>query len=441
MEVFPRTPLLTDKDDPESSEGGIDPLGTESIADELGVALSPGVRERQSHPRFLTAACVSLSLCEGFPQDAFARDGMTPPWLVFEWYVVEGLVRNFGNNSTDLAGLPGRNKAALALKDGVPLSPRRYLKTPSVFGFHGIYRLLARTLGIEQDGRLGERGYELLQLWSTEQSLQGFVGTRTGPGTRLRQQLGDALRLGLEQGAVARGNGWEGWNFFGRHLAPYQFGRRERRFLAEALLDDQKGFRREILQFLVSHRGSRGWLSHRSERRFHESLKPQASPALRRLLRAIDAYEQFSRLIQDAFDDCLYEMTRKNARTSPRELALLPTVKRAARSVTSAFTRAADSLAPINQTALRFQQAFTILAQRQTASDWVRSLLEHHRTTQKQKPPEGKLPWFEMYDNGTCHIRPLYWREEPARNDRSYVHFYRTFPLWSFAKDLRMVRA
>ena len=440
MDLFPRTPLLTDKDDTESSEGGIDPLGTESVADELGVALSPGVRERQSHPRFLTATCVSLSLCEEYPADAFARDGLTPPWLVFEWYVVEGLVRNLGNNSADLAGLPGRNKAALALKDGVPLSPRRYLKTPSVFGFHGIYRLLARTLSIEKSGGLGDRGYELLELWAKEQSLEGFVGTRTGPGARLGPQLRDALRLGLDQGSVARSNGWEGWSFFGRHLAPYQFGRRERRFLAEALLEDQKGFRREVLQFLVSQRGSRVWLSHRSERRFHESLRAHASPTLRRLLRAIDAYEEFSRLIQDAFDDCLYEMTRKNARISPRELGHLPTVKRAARHVPTAFAQAADCLAPINQTALRFQQAFANLVQRQTAADWAQLLLEHHRTTQRQKPPDGKLPWFELYDNGAYHIRPLYWREEPARNDGSYVHFYRTFPLWSFARDLRMVR-
>ena len=42
MDIFPRAPLLTNKDDTESGEGGIDPLGTEPIADELGIALSPG---------------------------------------------------------------------------------------------------------------------------------------------------------------------------------------------------------------------------------------------------------------------------------------------------------------------------------------------------------------------------------------------------------------
>ena len=63
MTHFTLTPLLTDDDPVESSEGGIDPLGTESLADTLAVKLAPGVRERQQHPRFLTATAVSLSLC------------------------------------------------------------------------------------------------------------------------------------------------------------------------------------------------------------------------------------------------------------------------------------------------------------------------------------------------------------------------------------------
>lgn len=142
--------------------------------------LSPGVRERQEHPRFLTAMVVSMSLCEVYPSDTTARDGVTPLWLVFEWYVVEGLVRMLGKNSEAIKGLPGRNKAATALKDDVPLSARRYLKTPSVFGFHGIYRQLARNLRLEQDGSLSERGFELLNIWTQEQGLAGFVGSKDG---------------------------------------------------------------------------------------------------------------------------------------------------------------------------------------------------------------------------------------------------------------------
>jgi len=52
------TPLLTEADPAETSEGSIDPLGLYSIADALVTRLVPGVRERQKHPRFLTAIAV-----------------------------------------------------------------------------------------------------------------------------------------------------------------------------------------------------------------------------------------------------------------------------------------------------------------------------------------------------------------------------------------------
>ncbi len=177
MEQFPLAPLLTEIDPVEAAEGGIDPLGTEPLADMLAIELSPGIRERQQHPRFLTAIAVSLSLCGEFGTDDISGDGVTEPWLVFEWYVVEGLVRTRGQKEADIQGLPGRLKAARAIADGVALSAKRYLKTPSIFGFHGIYRLLARTLEIEQGEQVGERGYKLLNIWAKEQELDGFLST------------------------------------------------------------------------------------------------------------------------------------------------------------------------------------------------------------------------------------------------------------------------
>jgi len=46
MQPYALAPLLSEKDEAESSEGGIDPLGTEPLADALAVRLAPGVRER-----------------------------------------------------------------------------------------------------------------------------------------------------------------------------------------------------------------------------------------------------------------------------------------------------------------------------------------------------------------------------------------------------------
>ncbi len=126
-----------------SAEGALDPLGLYSIADALALRLAPGLRERQADPRFLTAYAVSLELCKEFGEETLAADGISEPWQVLEWYLVEGLVRT-RQNRQETHGLPGSDKAEQAIKDGVPLSAARYLKTPRVFGFHGVYRLLAR---------------------------------------------------------------------------------------------------------------------------------------------------------------------------------------------------------------------------------------------------------------------------------------------------------
>jgi hypothetical protein len=265
-------------------------LGLYSIADALATRLAPGIPERQRHPRFLTTIAVSLAICADFDEDTLAADRISPPWQVFEWYVVEGLVRSSAIK-TEIQGLPGSLKAAKALQDKVPLSANRYLKTPSVFGFHGIYRLLSRTLEVEQAERLGETGYDLLTTWAKEQGLNGFLGSSERPGTEWRRKLSVAVKDGLEKGAVARASGWDGWNFIGRHLSIYSIGHQEAQLINQALLTIQGSFRRQVIEFLISPEGQASWEEKKSERTFHNHLIDHADPGLRDLLRVISAYE------------------------------------------------------------------------------------------------------------------------------------------------------
>src|SRR5690606_398340 len=102
-------PFLSDKDPVASSEGTLDPLRLYQIADALGVKLIPGIRERMRHPRFLTLTAVSLAVCSDFDDDVLAKDGVSEPWQVFEWYVVEGLVRCIKDKDL-IRGLPGTDK-------------------------------------------------------------------------------------------------------------------------------------------------------------------------------------------------------------------------------------------------------------------------------------------------------------------------------------------
>lgn len=433
-------PLLSEADLAVAGDGSIDPLGLYAIADSLAVRLVPGIRERMAHPRFLTATAVSLSICSECDNDAIATDGVSEPWQVFEWHLVEGLVRT-ASGTDQVLGVPGREKVASTIRAQVPLSASRYLKAPAVYGFHGVYRLLSQTLGVEAAGRLGEFGFELLATWAEEQRLEGFCSSAVGPGKAWRQSIVDAVKDGMKNGRVVRRSGWSGWQFFRKHLRPRDVGTREAKRTAEALRGPGHGFCRPVLDFLVSPQGRE--ICGRSEdglpeRRFHEALAGKCDPSLRELLTTIMAYETFSRLLQDAFDDCLFAMSRSQRRTPPTELHSLPGVVEAAQRVPDLFTNLVDLLAPFEGSA-RFQESFSSLAEKLSGRAWVVRLLEHHRTVQRRKPPEGKAPWYERFDDGSYFIWPRYASSSGGRHNDQYVHFYRTAPLWSFARDLGMV--
>src|SRR5690348_7333753 len=84
-------PFLTSYDPSATSEGTLDPLGLYQIADQLAVQLVPGVRERMQRIRFLTAMAVGALVTEGLEDDPELRDAS--PYLVWEWLVVEALMR------------------------------------------------------------------------------------------------------------------------------------------------------------------------------------------------------------------------------------------------------------------------------------------------------------------------------------------------------------
>jgi hypothetical protein len=435
-------PLLSESDPKQSQEGTIDPLGTYAIADALAVLLSPGVRERQSRPRFLTAMAVSFAVCREFDEDRIAADKVSEPWQVFEWYFVESMVRVLGT-SGKLNRVPGTDKVTTSIREGLPISASRYLKTPRVFGFHGVYRTLARELDVEAFQRLGDTGYELLSAWATDQGLDGFHNNTQGTGRRMRQILCDAVEDGLSKGHTCRSAGWEGWKFLAEHLAPHTIGKQEGKALVRALMRDGDGFRRPVMDFLISAEGQSLITKQKvsdslPEKAFHNGLRRSSEGPLRNLLDTIVVYERFSRLLQDAFDDCLFEMSNTKLRLSVSSLGEVTSVKAACDRAPDLFEQLLEMLAPYDLS-VRFQETFSDLSERQDAVSWARSLMEHHRRIQRIKPPNGKSPWFERFDDGTYLIRPAYVRDSLGLHEDEYVHYYRTGPLSSFARDLGLV--
>jgi hypothetical protein len=72
--------------------------------------------------------------------------------------------------------LPRKLPRVLILRERVPMGASRYLKTPKVFGFHGVYRRLATHLGLVDDElTLNEYGRRLARIWATEQGYPDLV--------------------------------------------------------------------------------------------------------------------------------------------------------------------------------------------------------------------------------------------------------------------------
>jgi len=432
-------PFLSEFDPAKTSEGSLDPLGLYSIADRLATKLVPGFRERMRHPRFLTSIAAGAHICSEYDEDAVAKDGVSPPYQVFEWYVVQALVRDFKDNLEEITGLPGRDKAFDAMKKDIPLCAENYLKTAFVFGFHGVYRTLAENLGVTQDGRLGEAGDRLLRVWESEQDLKGFYTRKEGPGSNLLRAMRSAVKDGMESGKVMRKWNWGENSEIAKKFAIYKAGSSEKDQLLGLLNLDQSTTRSQVIEFLSSNSGSEEWLREGMERDFHDALLKKATGELKVLLECIQAYERFARLAQDAFDDCLFYMSQKKNRTSLTELEGLPAVKKAKKELPKTLPEVLEQLSMFGYSD-DFVHSFDDIDARNGGKYWAEQLINHHLRIQKNKPPLGKNPWFDRFDDNTFYIRPMYCRDrQPDPNNNSYVHYYRTRPLWDFLKDLGKV--
>lgn len=432
-------PALSLADPVESGEGTIDPLGLEQIAEDMALRLVPGVRERMVHARYLTAMVVGTAICENFGDEAVSKDGVSAPWQVYEWYVVEGLAR------ADLPkfSLPGRLKAKEAIRSDRGLARDRYLKVPSVFGFHGVYRNLAKELAVvtEDDAALGINGDDLLTAWIADHQLDGFRGG-SGQGAEWRRELHAAIANCMERGATCRPAGWRGWSLISTTLNPLEPGRRERTVL-QRLLTSPGGHRATVLNFVASSAGhkaledgpdGRGF----DERLVHQSLRRQAELDLRTLIDGIQAYESFARILLDAFHALLHELSSAHSAVALDSLATSRCVMRATTELSAAWKTAADALGPIGL-AGDLEDRFANFAKQHTPSQLLRTLVDHHARIQREKLPNGKNTWIDIYGDGRVSVRSGYTRDDAPLGGNRYVHAYRTATLSQFARDLRMV--
>jgi hypothetical protein len=423
--------------DPETQgEGSIDPLGLGTLADHLADELLPGMTARMWRPRFLTAIAVASTLVEPF-EDRLAVDETTPPWLALEWYYVEAMAGVSDGEDGTLRRVPGIDKARRARRDGVPMNARRYLKTPKVFGFHGVYKRLARHLDlVDNDLRIGDRGYALVRTWAKEQGIPEVLDPARDDGAaKARMALREALDATLGSGQTERPRDWRGADFLVTHLVPGRIGRQEGELLWGALLDPEAEPRGEIFR-LLRETALRQTFQDGNERRLLQALRRGASSELVRRVDAIEVYEAVCRPLQEAWDHVRRLATlARPAVLRASEVGSDPRLGMLARTLPEAIQRARPTLGT-SSIAAEFDQLIRPFGELRTGADLVDALWTHHVSVQGDKPPEGKRPWFEATKDGGLVVRPPYRVDEDVPPREWFVHPYRLVAVASFLDDL-----
>jgi hypothetical protein len=416
------------------SDVSIDPLGLALVYERLADRMLPGMTVRMRRPRFMTALAVGAFVCEEYGPDTVAADTVTPPYLVFEWWVIEAYVRA-SDLLTDKRQIPGFRKVDSARVAGRPVDAPAYLKTASVFGFTGIFRRLARRAQlVTEHGLLDEAGHRLVDLWAEEQGLEGFYRGRTGSGAVLRADLSKAVADGLRDGRTGpRPSRFA--QLIATHLDPSNPGRREQRLLKE-LIEDRAGERDEVRFTTAALAKRTAPLEFLDEAIFLRSLQGSAPQRLGTTLRAIDTYEEFCRTLTDAFSWLRY-LASENPHhgVSADEFLKLAPAEELTRRLTIAINRAGEDDI-LTELWPERADVFTRLREVKRPCDLLEMVIGHHCEVQANKPPDGKRAWVEESSRQRLMVRPAYRLADPPPNNLPYVHEYRLPTLSRFLADL-----
>jgi len=425
-------PVISLADPLLESEGGVDPLSLARTYERIADRFLPSVTVRMSRIRFLTAMCLGALVCRE-RRDEVASDDLTPPWLVYEWYVIEAFARVLEIPRGER--IPGLVKVTACLGNQRPVSAAAYLKTPKVFGFSGIFRRLATGAHLLDDDLAPDDGaYELLAAWARDEGLDGLVDEK-GPGGDLVKRLRDAVDKGMAHGHTVQRPG-PFWEQLAAKLHPGHIGARERRVIHDRLRSTDE-LTREHVDALAAH-GT--FVNRFAEADYLRGRIGKSSSALAAHLRALDDYEGICRPVLDAFNLLRFLSTKCDC--GPVDAAAFAADPRVADMVP--VLREACAAAERNETLLDWASDVRLLVDRfgrlRDARELFAAVGQHHEDAQKAKPPDGKRPWFEHARGDRLMIRPAYTFRPGDEPEPTYVHDYRTRTLSVFLTDLSQIR-
>ena len=425
-------------DPKDSDEGGVDAVGLASMGEYLGQLYLPGLLERQRRPRFLSLAVIGLSIKADVENIIGKKEYPTTFWEAYEWVIVTGLI---SSKDPEIKNLPSSDKAKNAMAQNKPLNADRYLVTPSVFGFHGVYKFLLKNLGLENHDLPGESCQQLLQAWAKDQKILGFVGV-DGVGATERKDLVKIIAETIQQGQVARAWNYRGWDFIYRNFHPLKLGPSEKEVIANLLLNEPN--RKEVLLFLNSKKGKKYLKDEQNtQRQFLTDLKKEITGNLKKTLDVILRYEQFARSLNDVFYDALVELSGNSLGLTPIEISKSVESKnknfskQLLQHYEDAFKAIKDH--PDINLLSRFD-TFKSFEQKLSSSDCINAVLTHHLSIQQNKSTGAKNPWvFEV--QGRWMVRASYAHRNQATHDDSLVNLYRLGVLRLFFEDLGEINA
>jgi hypothetical protein len=426
-------PFLTDPDPDRVGEGNLFPLGLTPIADRLADQIAPDITARMSRIRFVTAIAIGATMADEFA-GVIAADGKSPAYLAYEWIVVESLARR--GPSPPPRSVPGIEKARRALERSrsAHLDAGSYLQVPKVFGFHGVYKRLARGLGIvDEDLSLAPGGDPLVAAWEREQGWSGFAGRTPGStGIGLSARLRAEVRSALREGRVTTAIGSHLWIQLAEGLDPDRAGPRERKLLWDRLVDDRQPVRSELVCVLRDYAGD----PKLTDAEILRAIIPTVGPDLKARLAAIESYERVAHLLEGVLLTMRYESTVRGMRpVGFATVAAVPSIVQAAEKVPKAIRAASRSLP--SEEKVPFEDALGMFGEELGAMELIEAVLSHHEAVQKAKG--GKRAWLERAEEG-FYVRRPYATTDTKLDERRYIHPYRLTALCSFIRDLGMVR-
>lgn len=427
-------PTLSVYDPAADSEGTLDPMGLYQIADQLATRLVPGVRERMQRIRFLTVISVGVLVTEDIPLEPDHAE--VSPFLVWEWLIVEAMIRRSDDADCDdaaLWGVPGTLVTRRSIDSPGYLDARGYLKTPRIFGFHGVYKRLAVRLGLV-DAHMNprEKTRQLVDAWVADREQSNWPEFRNG--------LHQAVRNCLATSPCRTRPKWNNsnWHALADAFWPDRIGQNEKECLTELLRNHGDAHLGQLTNIWnIQQQNALQGISSQDidEKTILQRLREDV-PATGLLVDAITAYEDFSRGLHDAFDVIRFEVAG-HEHIDIRELANNVDFAEAVADLDVRCAAARQRLAEFDSAmGSLFDQRFGAFFEPRTTADTVEEICRHHEVTQKGKSAAGKRPWFDRLGPNRIFLRHRYRQSELNVAPGDFVHAYRAKPIGRFLQDL-----